>query len=336
MKTQNIISLNRNAASALTPEDSISDQNSNYLTEPDYASQRTVASRCNATVTTLHDDWNELLADLGYVGRLRICTIGTYTRFECTAGYRSMRASNKPDDTTINTKPVNGTASITPAMENWTGCYAVREKTRHGVRHRIRIFGSNSVELHSVTLLPDSDHDAWQALLDMYGYPLSHQPGIETNITNKAHKVDIHSLPAKSMPDDTPSEQLLPFHGFNSMVSASCISPDAVVQLLSYLACNNMPVLVSAGNDGVAQECHAEFDRLYAGSNTIRLKSTEYLLDVAAPRGSSWWIISGLLHDEPRNSIELHSATGELLVRLSTTTEYFEWNNLLYMAAKDV
>jgi hypothetical protein len=49
---------------------------------------------------------------------------------------------------------------------------------------------------------------------------------------------------------------------------------------------------------------------------------------------ATYWIVSGSLNGQPSNSIELHDPVGNLIARLSTGTDDFCWNNLLYAAIR--
>lgn len=330
MKSTNIINLHQHEVFD-TSDHAASKQQSGA------AKSETLASRCNATVLKLHGYWPELLNDLSYLGPVGICTSNEGVTLEinacyCEAGQAPIHTGDDPQ-LPLDTK-------ITSQVNRWHECYAVREKTITGIRYRIRIYDRDHREVHSITLIEQTDHDAWLALTELYSYkcpahdekqvvetaatlPQSLFEDTLTPDTRENKSTDDHLTDENLQETNTELSVAASFHGFNHLLNASVISYERLLEVFSFVAEWQVPVSVTVVNSNLIHEAELVFDRLFGFNNVIKMKGRDASFSVTISNNITCWLITGTLCGVNVTSIEIHDAYGNLIVRLSMAEEKF-------------
>lgn len=324
MKHDNIISLQRQEAEAVPGT-------SHVRQHYDVSS---LATRCNATVQKLYGNWQELLTDLSYVGMAGIQTRSRYATFEMDACYPHSDPYYPADSAEISVADTKTVANIHCSTLDWYECYAVREKSLTGTRHRIRLYDDQLHEVHAVTLLEQSDQDAWQALLDLYSYESaehakSRLTGTAVNDA-AANDTAINNLVTHTSHDKVSRNHAIqPFHGFKHLVTTSMINREVFVDLLVLMVAKQLRIQVAVGNSSVGHEGEVVFDRYSCNTGVIRLQGEDSSLSLDLPDNAVYWVLSGTLCDDLVSSIEVHDTCGDLIVRFSAPSANHQWRSIL-------
>lgn len=325
MKSTNIINLHQHEVF-----DTLNDATS--MQQSGTARSETLASRCNATVLKLHGYWPELLNDLSYLGPVGISTHNENARLEINACYR---VAGQAPVHTEDDLPSPLDTKIISRVNRWHECYAVREKTITGIRHRIRIYDRDRREVHSITLLEQTDHDAWSALTELYSYKCpAHderqvmetavtllQPPFEDVLALGTGEDESIEKPLADTNTDSPTAAS--FHGFNHLFNASMICHEKLLEVFSFVAEWQVPVSVTVVNSNLVHETELVFDRLFGLNDVIKMKGREASLSVTLSANTTCWLITGTLRGVSVTSIEIHDAYGNLIARLSMPEEKF-------------
>lgn len=214
---------------------------------------------------------------------------------------------------------------------SWTHAYAVSQEMRGTMRHSLQFFANDGQAIHKIYLRPESDLDAYRALVDRYRH----------DDQDRVPAVDAVKPPQEEVPDtdiDVESFQegwrtLKDTHDFFGLVHrhkltrtqalrlapegdyAVKVDPAAVRAIVTRAAEAECPIMVFVGNKGMIQIHTGPVKRLLDHEEWFNVMDPDFNLHLREPAVTDCWVVRKPTEDGTVTAIECFDDTGTQIVQ---------------------
>lgn len=293
-----------------------------------------LATRCGDTVTRLDARcWSELIRELPKLGCVTALTRNRYAVHKKTGTYRNTR----------NTVNAAEEIALQLFLNHWQSGFAVVEEINVGqhltLRRSLQFFDPAGTVVHKVSLMENSNHDAYEALIKRFT-SADQSPEQRVSLVPKPLRqqrdsdIDIKGLRAywHALRDarDVAS-------GFNGMLErfgvlpiqalrlagndlAYRVAPTSFRQLMEIIVarqCNGVPISVSVSSAGVTQTHAGLIRELHTVGPWLTIREPDFVLYLREDRIHTAWVVKKPTADGVVTSLELYDARGENIAVLS-------------------
>ncbi|MDM1063554.1 hemin-degrading factor [Empedobacter falsenii] len=216
-------------------------------------------------------------------------------------------------------------------LNHWKTAFAVVEKSEHGERKSLQFFGKDGEAIHKIYLVPQSNVEAFDALVEKYKdedqQTIPATEIIENNVTEKPdNEIDIEGFQQAWV-------ELKDTHNFFMMLRkfgvtrtqalrlaptdyhAKQISNEAIVQFLEKSAETQTPIMVFTGNKGNIQIHTGEIKRTMWHENWFNILDPDFNMHLDMSKIASTWIVRKPTEDGIVTAIEVFNDKGEIIVQ---------------------
>lgn len=215
----------------------------------------------------------------------------------------------------------------------WTFAYAVTEMARGKERKSLQFFTNDGEAVHKIYLTPQSDEDAFEALVERFIH--ENQAPVEEVTGNKP-------TPPKALPDSEIDIEgfrygwlnLKDTHDFHGLVRdhkltrtqalrlapegnyAIKLSNNALRQVVNKAADKQVPIMVFVGNRGMIQIHTGEVHKLLDHDGWFNVMDPDFNLHVKEADIAESWVVRKPSEDGLVTALECFNAEGEQIVQL--------------------
>ncbi|QLL59786.1 hemin-degrading factor [Empedobacter falsenii] len=216
-------------------------------------------------------------------------------------------------------------------LNHWKTAFAVVEKSEHGERKSLQFFGKDGEAIHKIYLVPQSNVEAFDALVEKYKdedqETIPATEIIENNVTEKPdNEIDVEGFQQAWV-------ELKDTHNFFTMLRkfgvtrtqalrlaptdyhAKQISNEAIVQFLEKSAETQTPIMVFTGNKGNIQIHTGEIKRTMWHENWFNILDPDFNMHLDMSKIASTWIVRKPTEDGIVTAIEVFNDKGEIIVQ---------------------
>ncbi|HCC92968.1 hemin-degrading factor [Empedobacter falsenii] len=216
-------------------------------------------------------------------------------------------------------------------LNHWKTAFAVVEKSEHGERKSLQFFGKDGEAIHKIYLVPQSNVEAFDALVEKYKdedqQTIPATEIIENNVTEKPdNEIDVEGFQQAWV-------ELKDTHNFFTMLRkfgvtrtqalrlaptdyhAKQISNEAIVQFLEKSAETQTPIMVFTGNKGNIQIHTGEIKRTMWHENWFNILDPDFNMHLDMSKIASTWIVRKPTEDGIVTAIEVFNDKGEIIVQ---------------------
>ncbi|MDM1548522.1 hemin-degrading factor [Empedobacter falsenii] len=216
-------------------------------------------------------------------------------------------------------------------LNHWKTAFAVVEKSEHGERKSLQFFGKDGEAIHKIYLVPQSNVEAFDALVEKYKdedqQTIPATEIIENNVTEKPdNEIDVEGFQQAWV-------ELKDTHNFFTMLRkfgvtrtqalrlaptdyhAKQISNEAIVQCLEKSAETQTPIMVFTGNKGNIQIHTGEIKRTMWHENWFNILDPDFNMHLDMSKIASTWIVRKPTEDGIVTAIEVFNYKGEIIVQ---------------------
>ncbi|MDM1299270.1 hemin-degrading factor [Empedobacter falsenii] len=216
-------------------------------------------------------------------------------------------------------------------LNHWKTAFAVVEKSEHGERKSLQFFGKDGQAIHKIYLVPQSNVDMFDALIEKYKdedqQTIPATEIIENNVTEKPdNEIDVEGFQQAWV-------ELKDTHNFFTMLRkfgvtrtqalrlaptdyhAKQISNEAIVQFLEKSAETQTPIMVFTGNKGNIQIHTGEIKRTMWHENWFNILDPDFNMHLDMSKIASTWIVRKPTEDGIVTAIEVFNDKGEIIVQ---------------------
>ncbi|MDM1139397.1 MULTISPECIES: hemin-degrading factor [unclassified Empedobacter] len=216
-------------------------------------------------------------------------------------------------------------------LNHWKTAFAVVEKSEHGERKSLQFFGKDGEAIHKIYLVPQSNVEAFDALVEKYKdeeqQAIPATEIIENNVTEKSdNEIDVEGFQQAWV-------ELKDTHNFFTMLRkfgvtrtqalrlaptdyhAKQISNEAIVQFLEKSAELQTPIMVFTGNKGNIQIHTGEIKRTMWHENWFNILDPDFNMHLDMSKIASTWIVRKPTEDGIVTAIEVFNDKGEIIVQ---------------------
>ncbi|WP_291066430.1 MULTISPECIES: hemin-degrading factor [unclassified Empedobacter] len=216
-------------------------------------------------------------------------------------------------------------------LNHWKTAFAVVEKSEHGERKSLQFFGKDGEAIHKIYLVPQSNVEAFDALVEKYKdedqQTIPATEIIENNVTEKPdNEIDVEGFQQAWV-------ELKDTHNFFMMLRkfgvtrtqalrlaptdyhAKQISNKAIVQFLEKSAETQTPIMVFTGNKGNIQIHTGEIKRTMWHENWFNILDPDFNMHLDMSKIASTWIVRKPTEDGIVTAIEVFNDKGEIIVQ---------------------
>ncbi|WP_038334125.1 hemin-degrading factor [Empedobacter falsenii] len=216
-------------------------------------------------------------------------------------------------------------------LNHWKTAFAVVEKSEHGERKSLQFFGKDGEAIHKIYLVPQSNVDTFDALIEKYKdedqQTIPATEIIENNVTEKPdNEIDVEGFQQAWV-------ELKDTHNFFMMLRkfgvtrtqalrlaptdyhAKQISNEAIVQFLEKSAETQTPIMVFTGNKGNIQIHTGEIKRTMWHENWFNILDPDFNMHLDMSKIASTWIVRKPTEDGIVTAIEVFNDKGEIIVQ---------------------
>ncbi|WP_291071273.1 hemin-degrading factor [Empedobacter sp. UBA5637] len=216
-------------------------------------------------------------------------------------------------------------------LNDWKTAFAVVEKSEHGERKSLQFFGKDGEAIHKIYLVPQSNKEAFDALVEKYKnedqQTIPTTEIIENKVTEKPdNEIDVEGFQQAWV-------ELKDTHNFFMMLRkfgvtrtqalrlaptdyhAKQISNEAIVQFLEKSAELQTPIMVFTGNKGNIQIHTGEIKRTMWHENWFNILDPDFNLHLDMSKIASTWIVRKPTEDGIVTAIEVFNDKGEIIVQ---------------------
>ncbi|MFV0219772.1 hemin-degrading factor [Empedobacter falsenii] len=216
-------------------------------------------------------------------------------------------------------------------LNHWKTAFAVVEKSEHGERKSLQFFGKDGEAIHKIYLVPQSNVEAFDALVEKYKnedqQTIPTTEIIENKVTEKPdNEIDVEGFQQAWV-------ELKDTHNFFMMLRkfgvtrtqalrlaptdyhAKQISNEAIVQFLEKSAELQTPIMVFTGNKGNIQIHTGEIKRTMWHENWFNILDPDFNLHLDMSKIASTWIVRKPTEDGIVTAIEVFNDKGEIIVQ---------------------
>ncbi|WP_313094418.1 hemin-degrading factor [Empedobacter sp.] len=216
-------------------------------------------------------------------------------------------------------------------LNDWKTAFAVVEKSEHGERKSLQFFGKDGEAIHKIYLVPQSNKEAFDALVEKYKnedqQTIPTTEIIENKVTEKPdNEIDVEGFQQAWV-------ELKDTHNFFMMLRkfgvtrtqalrlaptdyhAKQISNEAIVQFLEKSAELQTPIMVFTGNKGNIQIHTGEIKRTMWHENWFNILDPDFNMHLDMSKIASTWIVRKPTEDGIVTAIEVFNDKGEIIVQ---------------------
>ncbi|MGL5235742.1 MAG: hemin-degrading factor [Empedobacter falsenii] len=216
-------------------------------------------------------------------------------------------------------------------LNHWKTAFAVVEKSEHGERKSLQFFGKDGEAIHKIYLVPQSNVEAFDALVENYKnedqQTIPTTEIIENKVTEKPdNEIDVEGFQQAWV-------ELKDTHNFFMMLRkfgvtrtqalrlaptdyhAKQISNEAIVQFLEKSAELQTPIMVFTGNKGNIQIHTGEIKRTMWHENWFNILDPDFNMHLDMSKIASTWIVRKPTEDGIVTAIEVFNDKGEIIVQ---------------------
>jgi putative hemin transport protein len=214
----------------------------------------------------------------------------------------------------------------------WAEVFAVEETGKDGVRRSIQCFAADGEAIHKVYLLPESDHQAFEALVGRFRSSDQHpdtvvRPFAPERPEQPDTAVDAEALRAGwlALKDTHDFHLLLRQHGVSRTQAlrlapsgdyAVAVAPSAFRASVEQAAGTQCPMMVFVGNRGMLQVHTGPVQRLMDVPEWFNVVDPDFNLHVREAAIAQAWVVRKPSADGIITALECYDAKGGLLVQL--------------------
>lgn len=303
-----------------------------------------VAAGCGATATRLSGDWQRLLGELQRLGPLMALTRNAHAVHEKTGRYSALTGNGA-----IGT--MLGEIDLRVFFSRWQHGFAVREESSHGVRDSLQFFDQSGTAVHKVYLTPQSDRDAYLALVAAYR---AHDQGTLQAVSPpppalaplEDAQIDLAGLQAhwRALQDMHDFTDLLARFGCGRVQAfrlveddlAAAVSRDAPRLLLEHVAERGMDIMLLVSSPGVVQIHTGPVRNLRATGPWFNVLDEVFNLHLRETAIDSAWVVCKPTRDGVVSSLELFGGDGGLICQIFGRRKPGQAEDPAWRAALDV
>ncbi|MDM1551575.1 hemin-degrading factor [Empedobacter falsenii] len=216
-------------------------------------------------------------------------------------------------------------------LNHWKTAFAVVEKSEHGERKSLQFFGKDGEAIHKIYLVPQSNVEAFDALVEKYKdedqQTIPATEIIENNVTEKPdNEIEVEGFQQAWV-------ELKDTHNFFMMLRkfgvtrtqalrlaptdyhAKQISNEAIVQFLEKSTETQTPIMVFTGNKGNIQIHTGEIKRTMWHENWFNILDPDFNMHLDMSKIASTWIVRKPTEDGIVTAIEVFNDKGEIIVQ---------------------
>ena len=216
-------------------------------------------------------------------------------------------------------------------LTHWKSAFAVTEASEHGERKSLQFFGKDGEAVHKIYLVPQSNTEAFDSLVDKYKD--ADQTTVEvtenttTNTTEKPYtEIDVEGFQQAWI-------ELKDTHNFFMMLRkfgvtrtqalrlaptdyhAKKVTKEAVVQLLEKASQTETPIMVFTGNKGIIQIHTGNVKRTMWHENWFNILDPDFNLHLDMDKITETWIVRKPTEDGIVTAVEVYNDKGEIIVQ---------------------
>ncbi|MGL6039166.1 MAG: hemin-degrading factor [Soonwooa sp.] len=291
------------------------------------------------TVTFLTPDFSGILADLEVLGKVMALTRNEECVHERKGIYKNGDFSSPHAQLFVGED-----IDLRIFLNSWKYAFAVVD----GDKKSLQFFGKDGLALHKVYLTKDSNHAAFDALVEKY------------KTEDQDPNILFETMPAKA--DEKPDSEidveafqkawseLKDTHDFFSMTRKFGVSrtqalrlassefvtklkTSAVEIVLNKASEEKLPVMVFVGNRGIIQIHTGEVDKIFWQGSWINVMDPDFNLHLDTSKIAEVWLVKKPTEDGLVHAIEVFNEEGDFIVqffgkRKPGMPELEEWRNL--------
>jgi len=216
-------------------------------------------------------------------------------------------------------------------LTHWKTAFAVVESSEHGERKSLQFFGKDGEAIHKIYLVPQSNTEAFDALVEKYKdadqttIPATEK--IENNVTEKPDsEIDVEGFQQSWI-------DLKDTHNFFTMLRkygvtrtqalrlaptdyhAKQINKDSIVKMLEKAAETETPIMVFTGNKGNIQIHTGNIKRTMWHENWFNILDPDFNMHLDMDKIATSWIVRKPTEDGIVTAIEVFNDKGEIIVQ---------------------
>jgi len=284
-----------------------------------------VASGIGHNVVKLEGEWNKLIAELEPIGDLMALTRNEHCVHERHGHYRNVSIDG-PMGTVLDEE-----IDLRVFIGAWKYGLAVIEGEGEKERRSLQFFDGAGTALHKVYLQPESSRAAWDALVKRYtaadqSAVLEIEPAAEIALdlsSPEGETLEAFHAGWRAMQDTHEFFGLLRKYGVNRLSALQSAPADLVQQVandsprrvLEAASATGQSIMVFVGNNGIIQIHTGPVERIVATGPWINVLDPRFNLHLREDAVASAWIVRKPTRDGVVTSLEVYSATGELIVQ---------------------
>lgn len=284
-----------------------------------------LASRVSEDATRLRPAWTELMEGLQTVGRVLCLTRNAHVVHERRGCFVDVRADG----------PVGGVfgpdIDLRLFMHRWGAAFAAPVETRTGTLDSLQIFDAHGVAALKVYREPDSDPEAWHALVGALaapeqtaGWTPAPPPPPEAPPPDRAIDVDALRSAWDALQDTHDFFRLLRTHGaareqalrLAGAPRAIPLAPEALQSLLNAVSDAEIPCMVFVASPGCVQIHSGPVRRIATMGGWLNVLDPDFNLHIHSEGVAGVWQVRKPTRNGPVTSLEAYDAQGELLLQV--------------------
>ncbi|WP_333661760.1 hemin-degrading factor [Chishuiella changwenlii] len=216
-------------------------------------------------------------------------------------------------------------------LTHWKTAFAVIESSEHGERKSLQFFGKDGEAIHKIYLVPQSNTEAFDALVEKYKdadqttIPATEK--VENNVTEKPDsEIDVEGFQQSWI-------DLKDTHNFFTMLRkygvtrtqalrlaptdyhAKQINKDSIVKMLEKAAETETPIMVFTGNKGNIQIHTGNIKRTMWHENWFNILDPDFNMHLDMDKIATSWIVRKPTEDGIVTAIEVFNDKGEIIVQ---------------------
>ncbi len=213
---------------------------------------------------------------------------------------------------------------------HWVHGFAVEEEGAEGPKRSIQVFDAAGDAVHKVHLKPESNADAFAALVTELRLEAQSQ---DLTLAPRAAAQPAKADPAKAETLRTEWDTMTDTHQFLRLVGrlkmnrlgayhvvgaphAQRLEPQAVTQALHAAADGKIPVMIFVGNMGCIQIHGGPIERVVPMGPWINVMDPRFNLHLRTDRIAEVWLVNKPTKRGPAISVEAFDAQGEIILQI--------------------
>lgn len=235
-------------------------------------------------------------------------------------------------------------------LSHWDKAFAVSEKGEHGDRNSLQFFGKDGLAIHKIYLTPESNKEAFDALVQKYTSDNQSTDEAVTDVTVTVEEKPDAGIDVSGFQQAW--EGLKDTHAFFGMLKkfgvtrtqalrlapnthfAQKIDNQAVVKMLEAAAESKTPIMCFVGNRGNIQIHTGRVRKTMWHNQWFNVMDPDFNLHLDMSKIAQTWIVRKPTEDGEVTAIEVFNEMGEIIVqffgkRKPGIPELQEWRDIV-------